>query len=134
MLEIRGYIKYMHVVSVGYQQLIIHSFHFFFYVVYFNDYTLQPFFLNIFFLNKRNLFYMSDLEIGVCNISERRYYYSNESRMNISSYSDLNIFWDAKILRTREIGNIIDKCYFFFIKIMLRYCVLISKIYLVNLR
>ena len=64
----------MHVVPVGYQQLIIHSFHFFFYIVYCNDYTLQPFFFKRIFLN--NLFYMSDLEIEVCNITERRYYYS----------------------------------------------------------
>ena len=35
---------------------------------------------------------------------ERRNYYSkNLSIINVSSYSDWNMFWDAKILRIREI-------------------------------
>ena len=34
---------------------------------------------------------------------ERDYYSTNLSILNISSYSDINLFWDAKILRTREI-------------------------------
>ena len=34
---------------------------------------------------------------------ERDYYSTNLSILNISSYSDWNLFWDAKIFRKREI-------------------------------
>ena len=34
---------------------------------------------------------------------ERDYYFKNLSILNTLSYSDWNLFWDAKILRTREI-------------------------------
>ena len=39
---------------------------------------------------------------------ERDYYSKNLSILNCSSYSDLNLFWDAKILRTQEIRTFIQ--------------------------
>ena len=41
---------------------------------------------------------------GITNLSIYQYI------LSISSYSDLNVFWDAKIPRTREIMKLLKLC------------------------